>query len=109
MLDQLGTVDVGYKNRSHEWLIHFFHQIDRMIALRADHDPIGVHQVADCASFPKKFRVADDVELCAVTIVTLDRLSHFFAGLNGHGAFIDNDAIAGQDPGNLPRDFFNET
>ena len=64
-----------------------FHQIDRMIALRADHDPIGVHQVADCAAFPKKFRVADDVEV--VRRDDCKRLidsATFSAGLNGHGA-----------------------
>ena len=45
VLDQLRAVDVGHQNRRHEWLVNLLHQIDRALALRADHDPVGLHQV----------------------------------------------------------------
>src|SRR4030095_3435220 len=108
MLYYLRAVDIGDKNRRHERLVDFFYQIDRLFTLRTDDDPVGMHPIVNGAGFAQKFRIADDVELRAVTIVTLDRFGHFFTGLYRHGALIDDDAVIGQDTSNFARDFFDK-
>src|SRR6266576_675903 len=108
MLYSLRAVDIGNKNRRHERLVDFFHQIGRMFALRTDDDPVGMHQIVNGAAFAQKFRIADDVELRAVTIITLNRLGHFFTGFYRHRALIDDHAIISEDAGDLARDFFDE-
>ena len=40
VLDQLGAVDVGHENRRHERFVNLLHQVDRLLALRADDDAI---------------------------------------------------------------------
>ena len=109
VLDQLGAVDIGDENRRHERLVNFLHQVDRALALRADDDPVRVHQVGHGAAFAQEFRIAHDVEFGAVSVVALDRFGDFFAGFHRHGALIDDDAIIGQDAGDFARDFFDET
>ena len=104
VLDQLRAVDVGHENRRHERLVNLLHQVDRALALRADHDSIGFHQVSHRAAFAQELRIADDVELRAVLVVAFDRLRDFFAGLHRHGALVDDHAIIGQDAGDLARD-----
>ena len=79
-----------------------------MFTLRTDDDPVGMHQIVNGAAFAQKFRITDDVELRAVTIITLDRFGHFFPGLYRHGALIDDDAVIGQDTSNFARDFFDK-
>src|SRR5205823_8785824 len=103
------AIDVGDKNRRHERLINLFHQIGGVFALCADDNPIRMHQIVDRTAFAQEFRITDHVELRAVTIITLNRFGHFFAGLYWHGAFIDDHAVIGEDAGDLARDFFDET
>ncbi len=109
MLDQLRAVDIGDQNRRHERLVNLFHQVDRALALRADHDPIGLHQIGHRAAFAQEFRIAHDVELGPVFVVALDRVRDLLAGLHRHGALVDDDAIVRQHAGDLARDFLDET
>src|SRR6185503_12826690 len=69
---------------------------------------VGMHQVANRATFAKKLGIAHDVELGAVTIIPLDRFRDFFPGFYRHRAFINDDAIIGQNAGDFARDFFDE-
>ena len=51
MLNKFGTANVGHEDRRHEGFVHLFHQIDRVFALRSDHDPVRMHEIAHCAAF----------------------------------------------------------
>ena len=72
MLDELRAVNVSHQHRRHKWLINLLHEIDGMFALCSDHNPVGMHQVRYCTAFAQKFRVADDVEVRAVAVVSFD-------------------------------------
>ena len=72
MLDQLGTANVSHQDGRHERFIDFFHQIDRLFALRSDDNAIRLHQVRHCTAFAQKFRIADHIKLCAEPIVSLN-------------------------------------
>src|SRR5438067_1370768 len=108
VLDQFRAVDVGHKDRRHERLVDLFHEIDGVFALRADHDAVGLHQVGHRAAFAQEFRIADDIELGPVSVVTLDRFAHLLAGFHRHRAFVHDHAITGQDIGDIARDFLDE-
>ena len=43
MFDKLGAIDVGYQNWGHEGFVDFLHQINGVLALRSDHDPVWMH------------------------------------------------------------------
>src|SRR5438105_9078740 len=109
MLNQLGATDVGDQNGSHERLVNFLHHVDSMFALRSDHDPIGLHQIADRAAFTEKFRIAHHIELGSMSIVAFDRFGYFLARFYRNGAFVDKYPVIGQHPGNFARHFLNKT
>src|SRR6266404_3372956 len=109
MLNQLGAIDVGDQNGSHEWLVNFFHHVDGVFALRSDDDPIGLHQIADSAAFAEKFRIANDIELRSVSIVAFDRFGYFLTRFYRNCALVDNHPVVGQHPGNFARHLLNKT
>jgi hypothetical protein len=43
MFDEFGTANIGHENRSHEGFVDFLHQVDGVLALRANYDPIRAH------------------------------------------------------------------
>src|SRR6266567_4132071 len=90
MFDQFGAVNISHEDRRHEWLIDFLHEINGVLALRPNHDAIRMHQIGNRTAFTQKLRIANNIELCAVAIVSLDRFSHFFARLYRHRALVDN-------------------
>ena len=67
-----------------------------------------MHQIGHGAAFPQKLRIADHVKLRAMAIVTFNGCGDFFTCFHRHSAFIDNDAVAGQDACDLARDLFDE-
>ncbi len=107
MLDQLRAVHVGHHNGSHERLINLLHQSERAIAIRSNNDSVRIHEVGDGASFPEKFRIADDVKIDAGLVVSSDRFRDLFAGLNRHGALVDDDSIFLENLGDLARNSFD--
>ena len=72
MFNKLGAANVGHEDRCHERLIHLFHQIDRLFALRSDHDPVRMHEIGHCTAFAQKLRIADHVKFCAVAVISFD-------------------------------------
>jgi len=109
VFDKFGRIDVGDENRSHEWLVDFLHYGDGALAVAADDDAIGLHQVWHGAAFAEKFRIAHDIKFRATLIVAADRVSDLCAGFHGHGALIDDHAVlAGLQNGrNLAGNFFD--
>ena len=80
-----------------------------MLALRSNHDAIRMHQIGNRTAFTQKLRITNNIELCAVAIVSLDRFSHFFACLYRHRALVDNYPIVSHYPRDFPRDFLEKT
>src|SRR6266566_335971 len=108
MFDELGAINISYKNRCHEWLINLLHEIDGMLALRSNHDAIRMHQIRNCTAFAQKFRIADNIEVSAVAVISFDRFSYFFARLYRNCALVDNYPIVGQYPCDFARDFLEK-
>src|SRR5205085_8420490 len=79
-----------------------------MLALRANHNAVRMHQIVNRAAFAQKLWIAHNVELCAATIVTLDRLGNAFSGFNRNRALVDDHSVVIQDVSNFTRDFLDE-
>jgi hypothetical protein len=94
VLDELGAVDVGDEHGRDEGLIHFLHEGEGAVAVAADDDAIGLHEVLDGAAFTEEFGIADDIELDAGLGIAADGLGNALAGLDWDGALIDDDAVA---------------
>ena len=101
MLDQFCAIDVSHENWRHERFINLFHQIDRMLILRADHNTVRMHQVSDGAALTQKFWVTYDIKFGAVTVISLDRFRHFFSRLYGHGTLINDYSVAFKNTGDF--------
>ena len=108
MFDELGAVNIGNEDWCHEWFVQLLHQVDSVLALRANHNAIRMHEIGNCTTFAQKFGIADDVEVCAVTIVSLDRFSHLFACFHRHRAFVHDHPIIRQHARDFARDFLEK-
>ena len=60
------------------------------------------------AALPQKLRITDNVELCTVPVVALDRFRDAFASFHRHCALIDNHPIISEDVGDFARNFFDK-
>ena len=92
MFDQFGGIDVGDEDRRVERLIDFFHERQAAVAVAADDDAVGLHQIGHGAAFAQEFGIADHIEV-GVGVVALDRIGDFLAGFDRHRAFIHDDAV----------------
>ena len=108
MFNQFGGVDVGHDDRRLERGIDLFHRRNRPLRANADDDAVGLHEVLDGEAFAEEFGVADDVTFDAGLAVTLDGFGDFVAGLDGHGALIDDDLVIGHGRGDFTGDPFDE-
>ena len=109
MLDQLRRIDVGDDDGGVERRVDFLHGRDGALGFDADDDPIRLHQVLHRETFPQKLRVAHHVELHLRFAVAFNGLLDLVAGLDRHGAFIDDDLVGGHGSGDLTGDLFDET
>ena len=109
VLDEFGRVDVRNENRSHERLVDFLHHRNGTLAVAADDDAVGLHEVRHRAAFPEKFGITHDIKFRAALVIAADRVGDFLAGFHGHGALVDDHAVlAGlEDGGNLAGDLLN--
>src|SRR5260370_31151254 len=105
MFDELGAANISHKDRCHEWLINLLHEIDGMLALRSNHDAIRMHQVCNRTAFAQKFRIADNIEVGAVAVISFYRFSHFFSPFHWLCAPVVNHSIILTYRSDLPRDF----
>ena len=79
-----------------------------MFTLRADDDPIGMHQIVDGTAFAQEFRITNNVKFRAVTIIAFNRFGYFFASFYRYRAFIDDDPVISENTGDLaPESFLN--
>ena len=103
MFDQLGGVDVGDKDRGIEWLIHLLHECQGAIAVTADDNAVGLHQVGHGAAFAQELWIAHHIEV-SDAVVALDRVGDFFARFDRNGALINDHAIfiGLEDSGDFP-------
>ena len=109
MLDQLGRIDVRDYDRRVERRINLPQSSNRALRADPDHNSVWLHQILYRKSLAQKFGIADDVEVCAVTIVSLDRFSHLFACFHRHRAFVHNHPIIRQHACDFARDFLEKT
>ena len=93
MFDQLGGVDVRYEDRSHKWLVDFLHESDGPLAVAADNNTVGLHEIRHCATFAEELGIAHDVELRAGFVVAADGVCNLLAGFYRHGALINNNTV----------------
>src|ERR1043166_9309310 len=108
MFDQFGAVDVGHENRRHEWFVDLLHEVDSVFALRANHNPVRMHQVGHRAAFTQKFGIADHVKLGPVPVIALDGLADFFARFNWDRALVHDHTITRSDARYLAGHFFDK-
>ena len=109
MFDEFGRVDVGHENRSHERLVDFLHHGDGALAVAADDDAVGLHQVWHGAAFTQELGIADDIKLRTAFVVAADRFGDLLAGFHRHGALIHNHAVLTglEDGGDFAGDFLD--
>lgn len=107
MFDEFGAVDVCDENGSDEGFVDFLHDGEGAVAVATDDDAVGVHEVFDGAAFAEEFGVGDDVEFDGWFGVAADGLGDAFAGSDGDGAFVDDDAVAIEADGDFSGDFFD--
>lgn len=108
MLDQFGGIDVGHHDGRLERSVNFLHGLDGALGLDADNDAIGLHEILDGETFAEKFGIADNVEFDLCLAVAGDGFGDFLAGLDGDGAFIDDDFVAAHACSDVAGDAFDE-
>ncbi len=62
----------------------------------ADDDTVRVEEVGDGGAFAEELGVGDDVEELVVHTVTLDGTANPLVGIDGDGAFFDDDLVGGE-------------
>ena len=77
------------------------------LAVGADDDAVGMQEVGDGGAFAEKLGVGDDVEEVAGDAVALDGAANPLVGVDGDGAFFDDDFVAGERAGDLAGDGFD--
>lgn len=109
MLDQFGGIDVRHHDGRLERSVDFLHGLNGALGLDADNDAIGLHEVLDGEAFAEKFWIADDVEFDLGLAVAGDGFGDFLTGLDGDGAFINDDFVTAHAGGNVAGDAFDES
>ena len=86
--------------------IEIFHDRNRLLAVRADDDPVRPQEVFDGGSFTKKLRIGDNVEPEFARLISSDHFTELFPGSDRDGRLGDDDLVPGHGFGNATADFF---
>ena len=73
----------------------------------ADDDAVGMEEVGDGGSLAQELGVGDDVEEMAGDAVALHGAADPLVGVDGDGAFFDDDLVAGEGACDLAGDGFD--
>ena len=93
MFDQLGGVDIRHKHRGHEWLVDFLHESDGPLAVAADNDAVGLHEIGHGAAFAQELGITHHIKFGTSFVVTADRIGDLLTGFNRNSALVHNDAV----------------
>ena len=76
-------------------------------AVGSNHDAVGMKEIGDGGALAQELRVGDDIEEVAGDAVALDRARDPLVGVDGNGAFFDDNLVAGERAGDLAGDGFD--
>ena len=102
ILGHLGAAIVHDQDRvlsAHEGRIEFFEQRDGGLAIAADHDPVGFHEILDRCALFEELRVGDHIK--RMGRVRRHRLTHLICCPHRHRALEHDHAVAWHNPSHI--------
>jgi hypothetical protein len=93
-LDHLGRVHIRAHDRRLDLSVETRDGVTVVIVERADRDPVGMHEVAHCASLGEKLRIRDVADVLEASLV--EARTHLLARADRHGRLHHENRPAGE-------------